>query len=109
MKNNSHHSKMAMILAYFVQFMRGFHKIQRKLNEIKSAHDNFALPGQLSCAATDISGMRTDSREPAAVLGRINGHIFFRLFTERILHRLTGLNMWELTKVSNDEFAITAR
>ena len=109
MKNNSHHSKQAMILAYFVQFMRGLHENKPKLIEIKSAYDNFSLLGQLLCAGTDISRMRTDSKEPAAVLDRISGCMFSHLSSERILHRFVGLSMPELTKISNDEFAITAR
>lgn len=60
--------KPAMDLAYLAQFMRGLHENQRKLHEIKSAYDNLALLGQLLCAGTDISGMRTDFNELAGVL-----------------------------------------
>lgn len=57
-----------MDLAYLAQFMRGLHDNQRKLHEIKSAYDNLALLGQLLCAGTDITGMRTDFNELAGVL-----------------------------------------
>lgn len=57
-----------MDLPYLAQFMRGLHENQRKLHEIKSAYDNLALLGQLLCAGTDITGMRTDFNELAGVL-----------------------------------------
>lgn len=57
-----------MDLTYLAQFMRGLYENQRKLHEIKSAYDNLALLGQLLCAGTDITGMRTDFNELAGVL-----------------------------------------
>lgn len=68
MKKKAQKNMLAMDLFYLAQFMRGLHENQRKLNEIKSAYDNLALLGQLLCAGTDITGMRTDFNELASVL-----------------------------------------
>lgn len=85
-EKNLHPIKLAMDLNYLAQFMRSLHENQWKLNEIKSAYANLALLGQLLCAGTDISRMRANSKEPAAVLSRINGRILSLLSSDRISH-----------------------
>lgn len=55
-------------LAHLTRFMSGLHEDQRKLREIQSVYDNLTLLGQLLCAGTDITGMRSDFNELAAEL-----------------------------------------
>lgn len=55
-------------LAYLTRFMSGLHEDQRKLREIQSVYDNLTLLGQLLCAGTDITGMRSDFNDLAAEL-----------------------------------------
>lgn len=55
-------------LAHLTRFMSGLHEDQRKLREIQSVYDNLTLLGQLLCAGTDITSMRSDFNELAAEL-----------------------------------------
>src|SRR5690554_2614998 len=55
-------------LAHLTRFMSGLHEDQRKLREIQTVYDNLTLLGQLLCAGTDITGMRSDFNELAAEL-----------------------------------------
>lgn len=60
--------RSAADLAYLTRFMSGLHEDQRKLREIQAVYDNLTLLGQLLCAGTDITGMRSDFNELAAEL-----------------------------------------
>lgn len=60
--------RSAADLAYLTRFMSGLHEDQRKLREIQSVYDNLTLLGQLLCAGTDITGMRSDFNDLAAEL-----------------------------------------
>ncbi|NTV12100.1 MAG: chemotaxis protein CheW, partial [Zoogloea sp.] len=55
-------------LPYLMRFMSSLHEDQGKLRDIQSVYDNLTLLGQLLCAGTDITGMRTDFNELAGVL-----------------------------------------
>ncbi len=55
-------------IGYLSKFMSGLHWDQEKLREIQSVYDNLTLLGQLLCAGTDITGMRTDFNNLAGVL-----------------------------------------
>ena len=59
MSSTRHHRSVPQ-LAYLTRFMSGLHDDQTRLQEIQSIYDNLSLLGQLLCAGTDISGMRTD-------------------------------------------------
>ena len=50
------------------RFMTGLHQDQKRLAEIQTAYDNLTLLGQLLSAGTDITGMRADFNDLAAVL-----------------------------------------
>ena len=47
-------------LNYLADFMHGLRDDEARLREIQSAYDNLTLLGQLLCAGTDITPMRTD-------------------------------------------------
>lgn len=55
-------------LKYLTRFMSGLHQDQEKLREIQAVYDNLTLLGQLLCAGTDITSMRTDFNDLAALL-----------------------------------------
>ncbi|MDX5364740.1 MAG: chemotaxis protein CheW [Pseudazoarcus pumilus] len=61
-------ARSAADLGYLARFMSGLHEDQRKLREIQSVYDNLTLLGQLLCAGTDITGMRSDFNDLAAEL-----------------------------------------
>lgn len=65
-KNKS--SRPSADVAYLTEFMRGLRADQGRLKEIQTVYDNLTLLGQLLCAGTDITQMRTDFRELADVL-----------------------------------------
>ncbi len=50
------------------RFMSGLYPDQKRLNEIQTVYDNLTLLGQLLCAGTDISRMRSDFNNLASVL-----------------------------------------
>jgi chemotaxis signal transduction protein len=60
--------RQASDLGYLTRFMSGLHEDQSKLREIQSVYDNLTLLGQLLCAGTDITGMRKDFNDLAALL-----------------------------------------
>lgn len=55
-------------LTYLSQFMMGLREDQSHLHEIQGVYDNLTLLGQLLCAGTDITKMRTDFKDLADVL-----------------------------------------
>lgn len=55
-------------LTYLSEFMHGLHEDRTRLREIQTVYDNLTLLGQLLCAGTDITKMRTDFKELAEVL-----------------------------------------
>ncbi len=61
-------AKQATDIGYLSKFMSGLHWDQEKLREIQSVYDNLTLLGQLLCAGTDITVMRTDFNDLASVL-----------------------------------------
>ncbi len=54
--------------AHLTRFMRSLHEDQAKLRDIQSVYDNLTLLGQLLCAGTDITRMRTDFNDLAGEL-----------------------------------------
>ncbi len=60
--------RQATDLNYLTRFMSGLHQDQEKLRDIQSVYDNLTLLGQLLCAGTDITSMRTDFNDLAALL-----------------------------------------
>lgn len=60
--------RQATDLTYLTRFMSGLHQDQEKLREIQSVYDNLTLLGQLLCAGTDITSMRSDFNNLAALL-----------------------------------------
>ncbi|MGL4410197.1 MAG: chemotaxis protein CheW [Zoogloea sp.] len=55
-------------LSYLVRFMGALFPDQKRLSEIQAVYDNLTLLGQLLGAGTDITGMRRDFNQLAAVL-----------------------------------------
>ena len=53
---------------YLSRFMLGLREDENRLREIQTVYDNLTLLGQLLCAGTDITEMRTDFKELADVL-----------------------------------------
>ena len=60
--------RSAADVGHLTRFMSGLHEDQRKLREIQAVYDNLTLLGQLLCAGTDITGMRSDFNDLAAEL-----------------------------------------
>lgn len=60
--------RQATDIEYLSKFMSSLHWDQEKLREIQSVYDNLTLLGQLLCAGTDITGMRTDFNNLAGIL-----------------------------------------
>ena len=53
---------------YMSGFMHGLREDEARLREIQTVYDNLTLLGQLLCAGTDITPMRTDFKDLADVL-----------------------------------------
>ncbi|MDX5445932.1 MAG: chemotaxis protein CheW [Zoogloeaceae bacterium] len=66
--NRRQSGRSAADLGHLTRFMSGLHEDQRKLREIQAVYDNLTLLGQLLCAGTDITGMRSDFNDLAAEL-----------------------------------------
>jgi chemotaxis signal transduction protein len=60
--------RRATDIAYLSDFMLGLREDQDRLREIQTVYDNLTLLGQLLCAGTDITEMRTDFKDLAEVL-----------------------------------------
>ena len=65
-KPNKTHAKAD--LGNLARFMSGLYPDQKHLTEIQAVYDNLTLLGQLLCAGTDISRMRSDFNNLASVL-----------------------------------------
>jgi chemotaxis signal transduction protein len=55
-------------ISYLSGFMHGLREDEARLSEIQTVYDNLTLLGQLLCAGTDITPMRTDFKDLADVL-----------------------------------------
>ena len=62
------HARRVTSLAYLTRFMSSLHADQARLRDIQAVYDNLTLLGQLLCAGTDITGMRTDFNNLATML-----------------------------------------
>ena len=65
-KSRSEHR--AANINYLSGFMHGLREDEARLREIQTVYDNLTLLGQLLCAGTDITPMRTDFKDLADVL-----------------------------------------
>ena len=55
-------------ISYLSGFMHGLREDEARLSEIQTVYDNLTLLGQLLCAGTDITPMRTDFKDLADIL-----------------------------------------
>ncbi|CAK0766800.1 Chemotaxis protein CheW [Gammaproteobacteria bacterium] len=62
------HAYRATNLSYLTRFMSSLHADQSRLRDIQAVYDNLTLLGQLLCAGTDITSMRTDFNNLANML-----------------------------------------
>ena len=62
------HARRVTSLAYLTRFMSSLNADQARLRDIQAVYDNLTLLGQLLCAGTDITGMRTDFNNLATML-----------------------------------------
>ncbi|MBS1228499.1 MAG: chemotaxis protein CheW [Proteobacteria bacterium] len=65
---NSRSEHSAANINYLSDFMHGLREDEARLREIQTIYDNLTLLGQLLCAGTDITPMRTDFKDLADVL-----------------------------------------